>query len=150
MKRNKVNRKRDKAVLIRMNESEYATLNEKLKQTGATQQAFIISAIKEAMILSVDGLRSMKDISKDFANLLRQVQGLANNVNQLAHWANQTGLVPEIEELIRISGQIEKYRKECEEIWQSIRSLTTQQKPITQCEPSCDMSSKTEKAKKAM
>ena len=94
MKRNKVNRKRDKAVLIRMNESEYATLNEKLKQTGATQQAFIISAIKEAMILSVDGLRSMKDISKDFANLLRQVQGLANNVNQLAHWANQTGLVP--------------------------------------------------------
>ena len=150
MKSKTANRRRNKSVTFRMNESEYKAFTDRLTETGLTQQAFLMDTVRQAVILSEEGLRSMQEISRSFANLLRQVQGLANNVNQLAHWANQTGLVPEETELIKISGQIEKYRKECEVIWQLIRSLTTRQKHTAQCEPSSDMSSRIEKSEKDM
>ena len=150
MKMKTVNRKRNRAITIRMNDTEMEILNNKLKKTGITQQAFVIGAIKQAVILPVEGLRTLKDISLTFADLIRQLRGMANNINQLAHWANVTGLTPEKQQLNEISRQIEIYRRESEQIWQSIRSLTTQQKRTEQCEPSSDMSSRTRKSRKAM
>ena len=150
MKMKTVNRKRNRAITVRMNDSEMEILNSKLKKTGITQQAFVIGAIKQAVILPVEGLRTLKDISLTFADLIRQLRGMANNINQLARWAHVTGLIPEKQQLNEISRQIEIYRRESEQIWQSIRSLTTQQKRTEQCEPSSDMSSRTRRSKKAM
>ena len=62
MKMRTLNRKRNRAITVRMNDSEMEILNNKLKKTGITQQAFVIGAIKQAVILPVEGLRTLKEI----------------------------------------------------------------------------------------
>ncbi len=121
-------RKRDKAITIRMTEEEYALLCSKLKQTGVSQQAYIISAIKNVSVIPSDQLAVMKEISATFASLEQQLRGMATNINQMARIANSRNYAPGMRVLEKISREIEGYRKDSEEIWQSIRSLIAQQK----------------------
>ena len=124
----KVKRRRNKAVTVRMNESEYADFQDKVNESGLSQQAYIISAVRGATITPSDEITVLKDISNTFANLERQLRGLATNVNQMAHIANGQGAIPTEEELERLSAQLGNYRKESEDVWQSIRSSINQQK----------------------
>ena len=127
MSRKKVSRKRDKAVTIRMTANEYNTLQDKIDESGLTQQAYIINAIKEATITSSDEVAVQKEISKTFSDLVKQLRGLATNVNQMAHVANGQGNLPTAQELINTSIEISNYKKECEDIWQLIRLSINQQ-----------------------
>ncbi|MCR4745763.1 MAG: plasmid mobilization relaxosome protein MobC [Lachnospiraceae bacterium] len=122
----KVNRKRDKAVMVRMNSAEYADLQNRVKESGLSQQAYIINAVKGATITPADEIEVQKEISKTFSDLVRQLRGLATNVNQMAHVANSHGDLPATEKLIRTSEEISNYRKECEKIWLLIRSSINQ------------------------
>ncbi len=128
----KVKRRRNKAVTVRMNESEYADFQDKVNESGLSQQAYIISAVRGASITPSDEIAVLKDISNTFANLERQLRGLATNVNQMAHIANGQGVIPTEEELERLSAQLGNYRKESEDVWQSIRSSINQQKVTVQ------------------
>lgn len=128
----KTRRRRNKAVTVRMNDEEYAVLQTKVDESGLTQQAYIISAVIEGTITSSDEIAVLKDISKTFADLEKQLRGLATNVNQMAHIANGYGVLPAVNDLERLSAQLENYRKESEQIWQSIRSLINQQKVTVQ------------------
>lgn len=123
----KVKRRRNKAVTIRMNEDEYKTLLEKVEESGLSQQAYIISSIKGAIITSSDETAVQKEISKTFAELVKQLRGLATNVNQMNYVANGQGILPTTSELIKASDEISKYRKESEELWLLIRSSINQQ-----------------------
>ena len=123
----KVKRKRNKAVTIRMSDSEYETLQDKVDESGLSQQAYIISSIKGSTITSSDEIAVQKDISKSFADLVKQLRGLATNVNEMAHVANGQGILPTTTELIKASDEISHYRKECEELWLLIRSSINQQ-----------------------
>ena len=125
-------RKRDKAITIRMTEEEYALLRSKLEQTGASQQAFVINAITGAAIIPYDQIAMLKEISATFASLEQQLRGMATNVNQMARIANSRNFAPGTRELEKISQQIRGYRKESEEIWQSIRSSIAQQRATVQ------------------
>ena len=125
-------RRRNKAITIRLTEEEYALLCSKLKQTGVSQQAYIISAIKDVSVIPSDQLAVMKEISATFASLEQQLRGMATNINQMARIANSRNYAPGIRVLEKISREIEGYRKDSEEIWQSIRSLTAQQKATGQ------------------
>ena len=125
-------RKRDKAITIRMTEEEYALLRSKLEQTGASQQAFVINAITGAAIIPSDQIAMLKEISATFASLEQQLRGMATNINQMARIANSRNYAPGIRVLEKISREIAGYRKDSEEIWQSIRSLTAQQKATGQ------------------
>ena len=124
----KVKRKRNNAVTVRMNDAEYADLQNRVSESGLSQQAFIISAVLGASITPSDEIAVLKDISKTFASLERQLRGLATNVNQMAHVANGYGVVPTAQELERLSAQLGNYRKESENVWQSIRSSINQPK----------------------
>ena len=121
-------RRRNKAITIRLTEEEYALLCSKLKQTGVSQQAYIISAIKDVSVIPSDQLAVMKEISTTFASLEQQLRGMATNINQMARIANSRNYAPGIRVLEKISREIAGYRKDSEEIWQSIRSLIAQQK----------------------
>ena len=125
-------RRRNKAITIRLTEEEYALLCSKLKQTGVSQQAYIISAIKNVSVIPSDQLAVMKEISATFASLEQQLRGMATNINQMARIANSRNYAPGIRVLEKISREIAGYRKDSEEIWQSIRSLTAQQKATGQ------------------
>ncbi len=127
MRDRKVKRKRNKAVTIRMSDREYETLQNKVDESGLSQQAYIISSIQGSTITSSDEIAIQKDISKTFADLVKQLRGLATNVNQMAHIANGQGIIPTTTQLIKTSDEISQYRKECEELWLLIRSSINQQ-----------------------
>ena len=124
----KVKRRRNKAVTVRMNETEYADFQNKVEESGLSQQAYIISAVRGATITPSDEIAVLKEISKTFADFEKQVRGLGTNVNQMARVANGQGYLPVEEALARLSDQLGNMRKESEEIWQSIRSSINQQK----------------------
>ena len=125
-------RRRNKAITIRLTEEEYALLCSKLKQAGVSQQAYIISAIKNVSVIPSDQLAVMKEISATFSSLEQQLRGMATNINQMARIANSRNYAPGIRVLEKISREIAGYRKDSEEIWQSIRSLIAQQKAMGQ------------------
>ena len=129
---NKAIRKRNRSVTIRMNETEYADFQSKVTESGLTQQAYVINAVRGATITPSDQIDVLKEISKTFADQERQFRGLATNVNQMAHVANGQGYVPSAQELENIAAQLGIYRKESEDIWQSIRSSINQQKATVQ------------------
>ncbi|MBR6402259.1 MAG: plasmid mobilization relaxosome protein MobC [Eubacterium sp.] len=124
----KTNRKRNISVTVRMNKSEYDDFINRVKETGLTKQAYIISSVRNATITPSEEIAVLKNISMTFSNLECQLRGLATNVNQMAHIANGQGLIPNKIELEKLSYQLSNYRKESESIWQSIRSLINQQK----------------------
>ena len=126
---NKPNRTRNKAITIRMNDTEYKNLQLKVNESGLTQQAYIIDAIQRATITSSNEIVVLKDIRKTFAELENQIRGLATNVNQMAHVANSKGYIPTQTDLEQLSRQLNKYRKESENIWQLIRSLIGKHRP---------------------
>ncbi len=115
-----------------MNDEEYNLYQTKVKESGLTQQAYVISAIMGATVTTSDEITILKELSKTFADVERQLRGLATNVNQMAHVANGQRLIPSERELKKISVEFKDYRKESEDIWQSIRSLINGQKVMEQ------------------
>lgn len=122
------NRKRNKAVTVRMSDSEYKAFRKRVDESGLLQQSYIISSLLGAPLLSQDAILELQDLSLSFASLCSQLRGLSTNVNQMAHVANGQGRLPVISELEKVSNELAEYRKENEALWRSIRSLTTQQK----------------------
>jgi ATP phosphoribosyltransferase regulatory subunit HisZ len=115
-----------------MNDAEYDSLKAKVKDAGISQQAFIINAISEAVIASADEIKVQKEISRSLSDLVRLLRGLATNVNQIAHVANDQGAISSLNELRSIHDEISNYRKESDEIWLSIRSSINRQKATEQ------------------
>ena len=114
-------RKRNKAVTIRMNDAEYDALQDKVKESGLTQQSYIISAIRGSSITSAEELAEIKEINKEFAEHDRLLRGMATNVNQMAHVANGKGLLATAEKLEELSDKIIDVRKEDDNRWRLIR-----------------------------
>ena len=120
-------RKRNHAITIRMSDEEYKFFQGRLSQTGQTQQSYILNAIHGAIIVSSEEVKELQKLNKEFADTMRQLRGLATNVNQMAHIANGTGELPVVVTLEKLGRNIEKFRKEEEWRWQSIRRLISQQ-----------------------
>ena len=118
----KINRKRDRAVTLRMTDSEYDEFNNKVSNSGLSRQDFFIRMIKGFRINSAESLGELKRVNDTLSNLDRQLRGMATNVNQMARIANGTGILPSEKELAQINQKINEIRKELGEIWQSIRS----------------------------
>lgn len=85
-----VNRKRHKAITIRLTDAEYTDLMEKVHKAGISQQAYIINAIQGAVIPTYEEMMILKDLTRIFSNLTRQLRGLSTNVNQMAHSDHQS------------------------------------------------------------
>lgn len=124
----KANRTRNRAVTVRMSDTEYDSLRNKVCESGLSQQSYIISAVLDSSVTSSDTIDVLKSISRTFAGVEQQLRGLGTNVNQMAHIANGTGMIPSARELEHISDQVTEYRKECDQIWQSIRSSIPKQR----------------------
>ena len=123
----KVNRTRDRAVTVRMSDSEYDSLRDKVRESGLSQQSYIISAVLDSSVTTSDTIDVLKRISRTFAGVEQQLRGLGTNVNQMAHIANGMGMAPSVRELEHISDLVAEYRKECNTVWQSIRSSIPKQ-----------------------
>lgn len=120
-------RKRNRTITIRMSDEEYTFLQNRLSQTGQMQQSYVLNAIRGATIVSSEEVTELQKLNKGFADMMRQLRGVATNVNQMAHIANGTGELPVVVALEKLGRNIEKFRKEEEWRWQSIRQLISQQ-----------------------
>ena len=125
-------RKRNHAITIRMEQKEYDALMKKIKESGQTQQSFIINSALGARISKKEELREVKKLSELCANNNRQLRGIGTNINQMAKIAHQTGTFPSITELEKISREVKFLRKEEDKNWQSIRQLISLQVPTGQ------------------
>lgn len=126
-------RKRNHAVTIRMNDEEYQCLQERIRASGQTQQNVMIKAIEGVQIATDQELAEVSQINCRLADLNRQIRGMAVNVNQMAHVANASDRLPESMVLDELKTEIHEFRKECDEIWRSIRRLISRQAPMGQC-----------------
>ena len=120
-------RKRNYTVTIRMNKAEYDLLQNKVKESGQTQQAVVIHAIAGLKIASAEEVEELKTLNLMLAEMLSQLRGVATNINQIARKMNAGGFIPREDILRYLNQNILNYRKESEKIWQSIRQLISGQ-----------------------
>ena len=120
-------RKRNYTVTIRMNKAEYELLQRKVRESGRTQQAVVISAIAELKITSAEEIKELKRLNELLAEILRQLRGAASNINQIARRMNSDGFIPRGDYLTKLNENIIQYRRECEDIWRLIRQLISGQ-----------------------
>ena len=120
-------RKRNYTVTIRMNKAEYDLLQNKVKESGQTQQAVVIHAIAGLKIASAEEVEKLKKLNLMLAEMLSQLRGVATNINQIARKMNAGGFIPREDILRYLNQNILNYRKESEKIWQSIRQLISGQ-----------------------
>ncbi|MGN9013588.1 plasmid mobilization protein [Oliverpabstia intestinalis] len=120
-------RKRNYTITIRMNKAEYELLQNKVKESGQTQQAVVIHAIAGLKIVSAEEVEELKKLNQMLAEILSQLRGATTNLNQIARKMNMDGFIPRTDVLYYLNQNILKYRKESEKIWQSIRQLISGQ-----------------------
>ena len=120
-------RKRNYTVTIRMNKAEYDLLQNKVKESGQTQQAVVIHAIAGLKIASAEEVEELKKLNLMLAEMLSQLRGVATNINQIVRKMNTGGFIPREDILHYLNQNIRNYRKESEKIWQSIRQLISGQ-----------------------
>ena len=125
-------RKRKHTVTIRMNEKEYALLQQKIKESGQTQQAVVLAAIKNVEFVSEEVEEELKVLSQRLGETNRLLRGATTNINQIAHHMNAGGFYPREDVFNSLNENISGYRKECEKIWRSIRQLISGQIPMGQ------------------
>ena len=105
-------RKRNRTISIRVSEQEYESIQKKIQESNQTQQSFILNAIEGAAILTAKDSKLLKDINMQLADLLKQVKGIAVNINQLAYKANAYGEIPTEKQLREYGTQTEVLRRE--------------------------------------
>ena len=116
-------RKRNHTVTIRMNNEEYNLLQNKVKESGRTQQEVVIKAIAEFKIASAEEVEELKRLNQMFADILCQLRGTTTNINQIARKLHTDGEIPNDSILYFLNKNVLKYRKESEKIWLLIRRL---------------------------
>ena len=67
-------RKRNHTVTIRMNKEEYNLLQNKVKESGRTQQEVVIKAIADLKIASAEEVEELKRLNQMFADILCQLR----------------------------------------------------------------------------
>lgn len=116
-------RKRNRVVYVRMTDSEYQKLHEKMVASGQSAQSIMISALNGTCIATREEMEALYDMNMLLADYVRQVRGIATNINQLAHMANSLQYFASLNELRQIREKIVDMKSEGEGIWQSIRQL---------------------------
>ena len=99
-----VNRTRNKCLSVRLNDSEYRKVIEKMKKTRLTQREFVVSALLEYPIIVKEG----------GTELVRELKAIGNNINQIARKVNSG----EIRDCTMQLVQIQKNLEELTERWQ--------------------------------
>lgn len=91
--------KKSKKVTVKFSEKEYHNLMEKVKQSQATVSTFIREIVHHGEV--------KERLSKETLFFIRQLSGMANNLNQLAKQANRQGLLYLSDNCIRVSSKID-------------------------------------------
>ena len=99
-------RKRGHIIPLRLNEREYRHLCEQVETSGLSREEYLRSLIL--------GKEIHPRLCTHHAELVRQISGLCNNANQLAHRANSTGVAGQqsVDEMTRVAKEVWREIKE--------------------------------------
>lgn len=99
-------RKRSHIIPLRLNEREYRHLCEQVKTSELSREEYLRSLIL--------GKEIYPRPCTHHTELVRQISGLCNNANQLAHRANSTGVAGQqsVDEMTRIAKEVWREIKE--------------------------------------
>lgn len=97
--------KRNKQVIIRLTESEYAALRKKANAAGLK-----VSPLIRCLLSGCEIRPRPPDSYKDLA---RELSAIGNNINQITHLANSTGYVSR--------SQIEQLAGYMAQVWQLVQ-----------------------------
>lgn len=120
-------RNRKNQIKIYMNDDELKRFEEKCNVAGQSKQAFILSAVDGATIATDEEVALFKTISSQIADFIKQIKGMANNINQQARKANEMGYMESVHKLEEQLYEITEMKKEGDLIWQSLRLLISRQ-----------------------
>lgn len=132
-------RRRNKNVSVRMTEEEYISLMMRVKESGQTQQSFIINAVLGAKISGREEVKELQKLNGRFVDTNMQLRGMATNINQMAHVANSYGHIPQQAQLEQMQQELRVFRKECDAIWRLIRQSISLQKVMEPCGTALNM-----------
>ena len=99
-------------VSFKLSEADYKKLEQDVKQSGVDRSKYL-----RALVQGAGGID--KDFPMDRANLIRQITGIATNVNQIAKYANSQGVLyfSEMDKLKVLLQEIKQLLKEVLEVW---------------------------------
>ena len=86
-------RKRNLEIKLMLNKGEYESLTKKVQQSGMNRGAFLRRLIKGQTIYPIAPLLQM-NVQLD--SYLKQLRGIATNLNQIAKYANTYHTLPEL------------------------------------------------------
>ncbi len=132
-------RRRNKNVSVRMTEEEYISLMMRVKESGQTQQSFIINAVLGAKISGREEVKELQKLNGRFVDTNMQLRGMATNINQMAHVANSYGHIPQQAQLEQMQQELRVFRKECDATWRLIRQSISLQKVMEPCGTASNM-----------
>ena len=98
-------RRRDHVIPLRLNEREYRHLCEQVETSGLYREEYLRSLIL--------GKEIHPRPCTHHAELMRQISGLCNNANQLAHRANSTGTAGQ--------GSVDEMTRLTQEVWREVK-----------------------------
>ena len=127
-KEDDIMRNRKKAIMFRLSEEEYKFLSNKIKESGLTQQSYLLDSCLQGKVTSMEEINELKRHGDMLEHLDRQLVGMGTNLNQMAHISNINGDFQASSELVRISSEVQDIRKEVHDIWLLIRQSISRQR----------------------
>ena len=97
---------RSKKISIRLSEKEYAHLKEQADLAGLKIEPFLRNLIS--------GVKMKPRPQEEWAELIRQISAVGNNINQIAHRANIHGLTDK-HTLLNVQQELAKIRQKMDE-----------------------------------
>lgn len=106
-------------VSFKLSEVDYRKLERDVKQSGVDRSKYL-----RALVQGAGGID--KEFPTDRTNLIRQITGIATNVNQIAKYANSQGAIyfSEMDKLQVMLQEIKQLLKEVLEVWRLRKSST--------------------------
>lgn len=98
---------RSKKISIRLSEKEYAHLKEQAGLAGLKIEPFLRNLIS--------GVKMKPRPQEEWAELIRQISAVGNNINQIAHRANIHGLTDK-QTLFNVQQELAKIRQKMDEL----------------------------------
>ena len=105
-----MNKTRPKQLAFRVSEAEYKLLQEKIAESGKTQQEYILACVLGKPVVNTDGIRE----------LLPELKRIGNNLNQIARRCNEGGALPS-------TAEVRKHGEELNEVWRLLKQYLQRQ-----------------------
>ena len=116
-KRKYCSNKKERKVTFKLSENDYLKLMEDAKEAGVDKSKYLRALVQS-------GGKIDYTFPKDRTNLIRQITGIATNINQITKVANTMSYVPfqDLRDIKEALLEIQRLLREVLTVWQSQKS----------------------------